>query len=88
MEEFFYKFRNGFCIKIILGEDGYNVNMWGINKPLMGTFTDFHRLMHGIGDMVFINVSGSEEMDDFVKKLDMNISNVYTVDEIREMLEM
>lgn len=84
-EKFEFTFVNGTVIKVVLGEDGYNVNIWGVDKPLMGTFTSFENLVKGIGDVVISNASEGE-LDKFVEELSLSLSNTYVIDEIKEML--
>ena len=85
MEEFEYTFSNGIHFRIVLGEDGYNVNIFGLEKPLIGTFNSFEKLLKGIGDIVLINPS--TEIDDFIQALDLSFSNTLVIDEIRQLLE-
>ena len=84
-EKFEFTFVNGTVINVVLGEDGYNVNIWGVDKPLMGTFTSFENLVKGIGDVVISNASEGE-LDKFVEELSLSLSNTYVIDEIKEML--
>lgn len=86
MDEFKFVFQNGSVIKIVLGEDGYNVSIIQDIKPLMGTFTDFRNLLKGIGEFVTNNVINDDEFDKFSVELDLSISNTMVVDEIKEIL--
>lgn len=85
-EKFEFTFVNGTVIKVVLGEDGYNVNIWGVDKPLMGTFTDFENLLYGLAPIVQDNVSSNGEFNKFVQELTLGISNTLVIDEIEEIL--
>lgn len=61
-EKFEFTFVNGTVIKVVLGEDGYNVNIWGVDKPLMGTFTSYENMLKGIAPIVQNNVNSDEEL--------------------------
>lgn len=61
-EKFEFTFVNGTVIKVVLGEDGYNVNIWGADKPLMGTFTSYENMLKGIAPIVQNNVNSDEEL--------------------------
>ena len=85
-EKFKFTFANGAVIKVVLGEDGYNVNIWGADKPLMGTFTDFENLLYGIAPIVQNNASSNEEFVQFAQELSLSLSNTMVIDEIEEIL--
>lgn len=68
-EKFEFTFASGTVIKIVLGEDGYNVNIYGVDKPLMGTFTDFENLLKGIALVIQENVANQFEFGMFVSHL-------------------
>ena len=84
-EKFEFTFVNGTVIKIVLGEDGYNVNIITY-KPLMGTFTDFENLLKGIAPVVQENVADDAEFTKFAQELTLSLSNTMTIDEIEEIL--
>lgn len=87
MDRFNFVFANGSSIRIVLGEDGYNVNIDQVGgKPLMGTFTDFENLLKGIAKVVIANVSSNAELDKFAVEIDLSLSNTMVVDEIKERL--
>ena len=85
-EKFKFTFANGAVIKVVLGEDGYNVNIWGVDKPLMGTFTDFKNLLYGIAPIVQNYASSNEEFVQFAQELSLSLSNTMVIDEIEEIL--
>lgn len=85
-EKFEFTFANGAVIKVVLGEDGYNVNIWGVDKPLMGTFTDFKNLLYGIAPIVQNHASSNEEFVQFAQELSLSLSNTMVIDEIEEIL--
>ena len=85
MEEFEFTFNNGVTITIILGEDGYTVNVLDV-KPLMGTFTSFENMLYGIAQVVQENVSCKEEFVKFAEELSLSLSNTLVIDEIEEIL--
>ena len=87
MEEIFeFTFANGTVIKVVLGEDGYNVNIWGVDKPLMGTFTDFENLLYGLAPIVQDTVSSNQEFAEFAQEISLSLSNTLLIDEIDEIL--
>lgn len=52
-EKMHYHFSDGMEIDVVLGEDGYNVNIGGGGyDPRMGTFTSFEKMLHGIAPIV------------------------------------
>lgn len=85
-EKFEFTFTNGTVIKVVLGEDGYNVNIWGVDKPLMGTFTDFENLLYGLAPIVQNNVSSNQEFAEFAQEISLSLSNTLLIDEIEEIL--
>lgn len=85
MEEFEFTFNNGVTITIILGEDGYTVNVLDV-KPLMGTFTSFENMLYGIAQVVQENVSCKQEFVKFAEELSLTLSNTLVIDEIEEIL--
>lgn len=85
-EKFEFTFVNGTVIKVVLGEDGYNVNIWGVDKPVMGTFTDFENLLYGIAPIVQNNVSSNQEFAEFAQEISLSLSNTLLIDEIEEIL--
>ena len=53
MEEMNYQFSDGSEISVVLGEDGYNVNISGGGyAPKTGVFTTFENMLHGIAPIV------------------------------------
>lgn len=88
MERFEYTFNNGLQFKVVLGEDGYNVNLAGGNleTPLMGTFTSFEELLYGVAPIIQNNVEDRFEFADFTQKLSLGLSNTMVIDEIEEIL--
>lgn len=87
MEEFQFEFANGASIKVVLGEDGYNVNVIQVgDRPLMGTFTDFENLLYGIAPIVQNNVYDRNEFVQFAQELSLSLSNTMVIDEIEEIL--
>lgn len=88
MERFEYTFNNGLQMTVVLGEDGYNVNLSGGNleQPLMGTFTDFESLLYALAPIVQSNVEDRFEFADFTQKLSFGVSNTMVIDEIEEIL--
>lgn len=84
-EKFEFTFVNGTVIKIVLGEDGYNVNIITY-KPLMGTFTSFENLLKGIAVVVQDNVADDAEFTKFAQELSLAISNTLVIDEVEELL--
>jgi len=85
MEGFEFTFENGVYIKIVVGEDGYTVNI-ADDDPKMGTFTSFEGLLYAIAPIVQDNVNGKEEFIAFAEQLTLSLSNVMTIDEIEEIL--
>lgn len=87
-DKFEFEFTTGLVVQIVVGEDGYNVTLSGgiLENPLMGTFTDFKHLIHGIGNIVVQNCMNNEELDAFAMDLDLSLSSVYMVDDITRML--
>lgn len=69
MDEFEYKFNNGLQMKIVLGEDGYTVNTWGVGQSKMGTFTNFKNLLYGISGVCQDNLEDQFEMATFTSNL-------------------
>lgn len=87
MEEFEFEFINGASVKVVLGEDGYNVNVVQVgDRPLMGTFTDFENLLYGIAPIVQNNASSNQEFVQFAQELSLSLSNTMVIDEIEEIL--
>lgn len=87
MEEFQFEFANGASIKVVLGEDGYNVNVIQVgDRPLMGTFTGFEELLYGIAPIVQNNVYDRDEFIQFAQELSLSLSNTMVIDEIEEIL--
>ena len=84
-DKFEFAFNNGVIITIILGEDGYTVNVLDV-KPLMGTFTNFENMLYGIAQVVQENVSCKQEFVKFAEELSLTLSNTMMIDEIEEIL--
>jgi len=84
-QEFEFTFENGVYIKIVVGEDGYTVNIVD-DDPKMGTFTSFEGLLYAIAPIVQDNINSKEEFIAFAEQLTLSISNVMTIDEIEEIL--
>lgn len=85
MEEFKFEFLNGVIITIVLGEDGYTVNVLDV-EPLMGTFTEFEGMLYAIAPVVQDNVSCKQEFTKFAQELSLSLSNTLVIDEIEEIL--
>jgi hypothetical protein len=86
-EKFEFEFANGASVRVVVGEDGYNVNITQVDdKPLMGTFTDFENLLYGIAPIVQNNASSNVEFVQFAQELSLSLSNIMTIDEIEEIL--
>ena len=85
MEQFEFTFNNGVTITIVIGEDGYTVNVLDV-KPLMGTFTSFENMLYGIAQVVQENVSCKQEFVKFAEELSLTLSNTLVIDEIEEIL--
>lgn len=81
-----YQFSDGREINIVLGEDGYNVNISGGGyAPKMGTFTSFEKMLYGIAPAV----SGCElrtDIEMLAIELDFNFTTDMDSDEIEEIL--
>jgi hypothetical protein len=67
-EQFEFTFNNGDLIYIVLGEDGYTVNIL-TDEPKMGTFTSFEELLYGIGEYVQNTVSDNIEFGMFASSI-------------------
>lgn len=51
MEEFEYVFADGTTVQVNKGEDGYHVHLYKEGEePLMGTYTDFKKMVWDIGE--------------------------------------
>lgn len=76
MERFDYEFNSGLQMAVVLGEDGYNVNLVGgtLEQPLMGTFTDFEEMLYSLAPVVQENVSDQFEFGLFSSSLWMNFA--------------
>ena len=85
MEEFKFEFANGVIITIVLGEDGYTVNVYDV-ESLMGTFTEFEGMLYAIAPVVQDNVSCKQEFVKFAQELSLSLSNTLVIDEIEEIL--
>lgn len=86
-EKFEFEFANGASVKVVVGEDGYNVNVIQVgDRPLMGTFTDFENLLYGIAPIVQNNVYDRNEFVQFAQELSLSLSNTMVIDEIEEIL--
>lgn len=86
-EKFEFTFTNGAYMRVLVGEDGYNVNITQVDdKPLMGTFTDFKNLLYGIAPIVQNNASSNQEFVQFAQELSLSLSNTLVIDEIEEIL--
>ena len=77
MDRFEYAFNNGLQFKVVLGEDGYNVNLAGGNleQPLMGTFTSFEEMLYALAPIVQENVWDGDEFGIFSSALYINFSD-------------
>ena len=64
MERFEYTFNNGLQMTVVLGEDGFNVNISGgtLEQPLMGIFTDFEEMLYALAPTVQENITCKEEL--------------------------
>ena len=86
-EKFEFEFANGTYLRVVVGEDGYNVNITQVgDEPLMGTFTDFENLLYGIAPIVQNNASSNQEFTQFAQELSLSLSNTMVIDEIEEIL--
>ena len=86
-EKFEFEFANGTYLRVVVGEDGYNVNITQVgDEPLMGTFTDFENLLYGIAPIVQNNASSNQEFTQFAQELSLSLSNTLVIDEIEEIL--
>lgn len=83
-EKLVYQFEDGTELKIVLGEDGYNVNVIS-SKPLMGTFTSFENLLYGIAPVVQEHIQTRKDVEDLAMKLELSFSNVLVIDEIEKI---
>lgn len=81
MERFNYEFNNGLQMAIVLGEDGYKVNLSGGNleQPLMGTFTDFEKMLKQIAPIVHDNAQDVFDFSIFSAGLWTNFSKSTTL---------
>ena len=84
-EKLVYQFEDGTELKIVLGEDGYNVNVIS-SRPLMGTFTSFENLLYGIAPVVQEHIHTRKDVEDLAMKLELSFSNVLVIDEVEEIL--
>lgn len=84
-EKLVYQFEDGTELKIVLGEDGYNVNVIS-SRPLMGTFTSFENLLYGIAPVVQEHIQTRKDVEDLAMKLELSFSNVLVIDEVEEIL--
>lgn len=86
-EKFEFEFANGTYLRVVVGEDGYTVNITQVgDKPLMGTFTDFENLLYGIAPIVQNNACSNQEFVQFAQELSLSLSNTMVIDEIEEIL--
>lgn len=81
-----YQFADGSEISIVLGEDGYNVNVLDTSKPLMGTFTSFENLLYGIAPVLQEKIDSMVEMECFAIALNENFKNDLSDAEILEII--
>lgn len=85
-EKLVYRFTDGTELKIVLGEDSYNVNISGGGyAPKMGTFTSFENLLHGIAPIV----RGCEfrvDIEMLAIQLELCFTSDYDSDKIEEIL--
>ena len=83
-EKLVYQFADGSEISIVLGEDGYNVNISGGGyAPKMGTFTSFEEMLYGIATYV----RGCEfrvDIEMLAIELECSFSDAWDSDEIEE----
>lgn len=87
MEEIMnYQFEDGSELKIVLGEDGYTVNVLDLSKPLIGTFTSFENLLYGIAPLLQEKIDSMVEMECFAMALSANFDNGLSEAEILEMI--
>ena len=82
-ESLVYNFTDGRELSVVLGEDGYTVNISGGGyAPKMGTFTSFEDMLHGIAPIV----QGSEFRVDG-EMLALELSYSFTTDLDAEEIE-
>ena len=81
-----YQFADGSEISIVLGEDGYTVNVVDASNPLMGTFTSFEDLLYGIAPVLQEKIDSTVEMECFAIALNENFKNQLSDDEILEII--
>jgi len=81
-----YKFADGSEISIVLGEDGYTVNVIDVSKPLMGTFTSFEDLLYGIAPVLQEKIDSMVEMECFAIALSENFKTSLSDKEILEII--
>lgn len=84
-EKFEFTFANGTHVHVVVGEDGYNVNVI-TGKPLMGTFTSYENLLYGLAPIVQNNASNNEEFAKFAQEISLSLSNTLVIDEIEDIL--
>ena len=81
-----YQFADGSEISIVLGEDGYTVNVIDVSKPLMGTFTSFEDLLYGIAPVLQEKIDSMVEMECFAIALSENFQTSLSDKEILEII--
>lgn len=88
MERFEYTFNNGLQMTVVLGEDGYNVNLssGNLEQPLMGTFTSFEEMLYTLAPIVQSNVEDRFEFGVFSSSLWCNFNTPLECDEAAEIL--
>lgn len=79
-----YEFEDG-ELRIVLGEDGYNVNVID-SKPLMGTFTSFEDLLYGIAPVLQKKIDSMVEMECFAIALSESFKTSLSDKEILEII--
>lgn len=80
-----YQFADGSEISIVLGEDGYNVNVIDSN-PLMGTFTSFEELLYGIAPVLQEKIDSMVEMECFAIALSESFKTSLSDKEMLEII--
>ena len=84
-EKLNYQFEDGSVMNIIIGEDGYTVNVID-SKPLIGTFTSFENLLYGIAPLLQAKIDSMVEMECFAMALNENFDTTLSDAEILEIL--
>lgn len=85
-EKLNYLFADGVELRIILGEDGYTVNVMDMSRPLIGTFTSFENMLYGIAPILQEKIDSIVEMECFAMALNVNFRNNLSESEIMEII--